>query len=266
MDPSLALNVIETSLRLAICDVLPGWQENPYAPNVEGLKRKQREEHARRDGTVGAEDLLAFTNTYDLGKIVLGNWELFKPIFDDKKRTESHLDTLEDLRNTIAHSRDLRPFEQDLLSGIAGMFRNQVTLFRSGTNQSSKHYPLIEKVTDSFGNGPADSSSFGVPDKNVRLEVGQTVTFDASANTASGKAVLWKVVPGRATTLNHVSAPVLAEGEDVRLQFTVEEEHVSEYLTIGVFVTTDSQYHRQDFNGPYDDSRIFSYAVNPPHA
>jgi len=266
MEPTLALSVIETSLRLIIQSRLPDWETNSAAPDVVTLREKQTEEARRRDGAVVSSELLDFTNTYDLTKLITSNWEAFKPVFDDKRRTETYFSVLEDFRNTIAHSRELLEFERDQLSGIAGLIRNQVAIARSSTNKSSDFYPLIEKVVDRFGNGPSAAIWSSLEREEIRLEVGDELVFTVSANPASGQEALWKLVIPQMTGVFHTDwDPVLATGDNVTLRLTLTEFHVGEDFRIHVILTTASPHHRHSLgaNG-YDDYREFSYAVNPP--
>ena len=58
------------------------------------------------------------------------------------------LKRLDNIRNAVGHSRPLLPFERDLLSGIAGQIRNQVTIYMSTQDEAGDIYPRIESVTD----------------------------------------------------------------------------------------------------------------------
>jgi len=162
MDATDALRAIETALRISIYKVLDdGWLTAPGAPDISKLEDKRVAEDKRRDGAVTSDDLLEYTETYQLTQIVLRNWESFQPVFKDKKRTEVYLGILEDVRNAVAHSRDLMAFEKELLSGIAGQLRAQVSRFRNEVDGSTAYYPLIEKVRDSLGNPGLTESEHG---------------------------------------------------------------------------------------------------------
>jgi hypothetical protein len=93
------------------------------------LRERQAEAAKRPDGAVVSIDLLDYTEIYHLTGMIERNWEKFKPAFNDKGRTLAFFGVVKDVRNSVAHSRDLLPFERDLISGIAGQLRNQgVTL------------------------------------------------------------------------------------------------------------------------------------------
>jgi hypothetical protein len=264
VEPTYALRSIETALRLVIRDVLgdEGWLAAAGSPDRAPLEQKRTEENKRRDGAAVSSNLLDYTETYQLTNLVLKNWESFKPVFSDKARTESFFGVVADVRNSVAHSRDLVPFERDLISGVAGQLRNQVSLFRSSVNQSSKYYPLIESVKDQFGlEGSRGGNPYDRP-LPIRLEVDDVITFTGSAFNARGKPVKWKVAhPARYPR----DTADVAEGDSVSFQYTVTEADVEEYFRLSVQITTDSRYHRiSGGDGVYDDQREFIYSVNPP--
>jgi hypothetical protein len=262
VEPTDALRSIETALRLVIRDVLgdEGWLAAAGSPDRAPLEQKRTEENKRRDGAAVSSNLLDYTETYQLTNLVLKNWESFKPVFSDKARTESFFGVVADVRNSVAHSRDLVPFERDLISGVAGQLRNQVSLFRSSVNQSSKYYPLIESVKDQFGlEGFRGGNPYDRP-LPIRLEVDDVITFTGSAFNARGKPVKWKVAhPARYPR----DTADVAEGDSVSFQYTVTEADVEEYFRLSVQITTDSRYHRiSGGDGVYDDQREFIYSVN----
>ncbi|MEU4769593.1 hypothetical protein AB0H12_40855 [Actinosynnema sp. NPDC023794] len=266
MEPSDALRSIETALRLAIRQIFDGdeWLAVTGAPDKEKLVERQQEEQRRRDGTVVSSDLLDYVETYHLTGLVSKNWEKFKPIFDDKGRTDAFFGIIMDVRNSVAHSRDLVTHERELISGIAGMIRNQVSLFRSKANSSAVYYPLIESVKDGFGlEGVYGHRSHGGP----RVEVGDELTFSGSAFGARGKSVRWRLLKYRSSYLVDVLEHEVPVGDQVTFSYTVVEDDVSEHFTLVVHILAESRFHRHrdDMGVPsHDDSRMFTYAVNPP--
>jgi hypothetical protein len=111
-------------------------------------------------------------------------------VFDDRQRTLAYFGVIEDVRNSIAHSRDLVPFERELISGIAGHLRNQASLYRSGMDEASRYYPRIESIRDSFGIEGArpEEDNLG---RTIRLEVGQVITFTGRAVDAKNRDIHW---------------------------------------------------------------------------
>lgn len=262
MEPSAALQSIETSLRLIVELRLPEWQSQLSQPKLDALTEKHREEHRRRDGVVASDRLLDYTDTYLLTDLILKNWELFKATFDDKRRTEAFFGVLADVRNAIAHSRDLAPFERELLSGVAGHIRNMVAMDRGKSDPSAAFYPLIERASDAFNEAGA-RTEYSVSTPLKRLNVGDVVVFELSAYEARAKSNRWTV------DAPHLDEKVLWEGSgsDVRAEIEVTDEMVHEGQQFRVRLRNDSPHHRwqgYSWQEPYDDEAFFSYAVNPP--
>ena len=196
VDPGEALHSVETSLRVLIREVMgDAWKTAPGHPDVDAAQARRAEEVRRHNGAVISADLLDFTMHYELTTMVLRNWERFKVVFDDKKRTETFFDILEDYRNAIGHSRPLLPFERDLMTGIAGQLRNQIALYRSVTDGSTVFYPLIEMVRDSYGrSGIADWLWMaGLTQPSQRVDVGDLLMFDSQATDERQRTLSWFV-------------------------------------------------------------------------
>jgi hypothetical protein len=272
MEPSDALRSIETALRLVIRDVLgpTEWLRAPGAPDEAKLQERRAEEDRRRDGAVVSNNLLDYTETYHLTGLIEENWEKFQPVFKDKTRTLAYFGVIKDVRNSVAHSRDLVPFERDLISGVAGQLRNQVSLFRSAEqNPSSRYYPLIESVKDHFGREGAKEAIATIR-RGPRLEVASVLTFTGSAFNARSNPVKWQVFGTlEGSSGIHGGEPlVAAEGDSISLDYIIAEKDVGEDFGLAVCITTNSQYHRYSGNMPFhaafDDRRYFRYAVNPP--
>jgi len=273
MEPNEALRSVEIALRLLVREVLgaSGWGSAPGAPNAEKLSERREEEQKRRDGSVAPDSLLEYTETFHLTELILKNWESFKPVFADLNRTRTFFGILEDVRNAIAHSRDLVPFERDLIAGVSGQLRNQIALYRGRPGTSTQYYPAIEAITDSFGIeaigglDSLDEYDF-VRRTGIRLEVGDVIRFKGRAFNAGSLPTQWFISWASRTDFFH-SRTVVALGDDVEFAYTVTEDDVSEKLTIMILITTESKYHRrnQEYGfGSYDDIRGFGYAVNPP--
>jgi hypothetical protein len=281
VDPEKALASIETALRLAIRHVLgrANWLQASSAPGQQELEKRQANDN-RRDGVVVSNDLLNYAYTRELTGLIEANWDQFEPVFNDKQRTLAHFGVINDVRHAIAHARDLVPFERELISGIAGQLRNQVSLYRSKiANPASGYYPLIESLTDNFGNEaflnsiPVDVNA-PVP-RPTRLDVGTELTFSGSAFNVRGKPVKWHMrleLPHmRVTALKEV-----AEGDSVTFDYVVREREVGELVVMMIYIAADSRYHLHELRLPksssegvrpnfkYDDSAEFVYAVNPP--
>jgi Swt1-like HEPN len=259
-DPATALQAVENALRLVIRDVIgDGWTTS--IADMTKLEDKRTEDKVRRDGAIVSDDLLAYTEFYQLEKIIKDNWQQFSAVFSDKKRTEVALGILEDVRNAIAHSRELLQFERELVSGYSGQLRNQVTIYRTRTSPATAHYPVIESVTDGLGQvGKISGDGWRRgPDYPPRLEVGETITFTCRGSDERGRELEW--------FLQEHSRGPFALGTSVILRWEVSTEHVGEDKTVWIRMrAVDSQFRRfhRSFEPEYDDERFFIYAVNPP--
>src|SRR5450759_2642292 len=109
MEPSEAISVVESVLRQAIRQVLGDPWSDGTGIVLSVLVDRRKEEGKRRSGVVVEEDLLAYTHLWDLEKVVLHRWGLFKPIFQDQTRFKVYMGRLEDFRNAPMHSRTLLP-------------------------------------------------------------------------------------------------------------------------------------------------------------
>ncbi len=252
MEPYEAINSIEASLRVIIYEILAdGWSEGTTI-DLERLEEKRKSEAASRKGSIVDQSLLVYTEFYQLKEIVLKKWEKFKPIFGDKKRFESYYDRAEHLRNGVMHSRELLPFERDLLSGISGEIRNLVAIYRSSMGPDSKYYPTVETITDSFGN---DWHLEGTKTISTRAQVGTTVEFVCRAWDPAARLLTWKLL---------INGQEISEatGNNVTLAWPVIESHVGENTFIYIKMYSNGKYHRFL---QWDGNFVARYAVDPPN-
>lgn len=94
---------------------------------------------------------LSYANLYDLVSIADKHWDPLAAALGKKASVLPLLRRFDNLRNTVGHSRPLLPFERDLMSGIAGQIRNQVTIFMSAQDEVGDIYPRIGSIMDQFG-------------------------------------------------------------------------------------------------------------------
>jgi len=269
VEPTQALLSIETVLRLVVREVLGDeWLQAPGAPAERGLRRSHTRDLDRRHGVQLSDDLLQYTETRELTTIIRDNWERFEPVFQQKERTFGFLQVVDDERFSVAHSRELVPFERELLSGIAGQFRQQVALWRNRDDPSTSFYPRIERLTDNYGvDGREDHYRYNIGPL-IRLEVGDVLTFRGSAFGDQQNPVLWYLSTG-SSLVNFYGQPErhpVAEGDFAEFSWTVTEDEVGENLVVNILLDTSSRWKRHMVEPKYDDIRYFSYAVNPPRS
>jgi hypothetical protein len=257
MEPTEAINGIEASLRLLIRTVLGNTWAARGVLDISMLEARREEERKRRDGAAVESDLLAYTHIYELRKIIVKNWEDFKPALVERKRFDIYMDRIEDFRNVPMHSRDLLPFERDLLSGIAGELRNIVTIYRSSKGPDMNHYPVADSLVDSFGN-EIDSDN-GVCFTGLRLQIGQVVEFHCRGWDAQSRDLTWTL---SSRTLQ--GAVDSATGDTVTLRWVVGEESVGEDSAVVIEMKSSGTYHRHGGRDGWDFTCRFRYHVDPP--
>jgi hypothetical protein len=264
IDPAAALASTESALRHIVRSVLGDvWIRELDAEKRAALESKRTAEDKKRDGVTVSTDLLDYTEFYTLTELILKQWDQgfgFKPVFDDKTRTQVFFSFVEDMRNAIAHSRELVIFERELLSGISNLLRNQVVEFRTRDEPASAHYPVVESVRD-------DSGKTGSPGPTRRLEVGQQVRFTARGIDPKGRDLQWALLGGLSIPSGWGPGIVQAFGNAVELIYEVRPTDVGEefWIRIDVSHTGPSPHHRHSgLAGKWDDSVTFAYAVNPP--
>ncbi|UWD82792.1 hypothetical protein NY057_00745 [Curtobacterium flaccumfaciens] len=270
LTPTEAIVAIERSLRqlldVALSDQFGGtWmQQLVAADKVSAWEAKRDTEHARRGKRgVGAtsQRLLDYAEFHELIALAEKQWAVIAPALGERRDTAALLRRFDQLRNTVAHSRALLPFEEDLLSGIAGEIRNRVTLWMSKATPNGEHWARIEQVTDSLGraidgtmmltHSPAVFHESVFP----TLSVGDRVEFDCEASDPFGRDLHWQlhVLPGQQVDSS--------EGEHVRLRWDVLPEHASSETSVRVELRSSSQSHR--FVLGVDGSAAYRYTVLP---
>lgn len=270
MEPAEALVAAETALREAVRILLPDWLDGVGAPDADQLIRKRDEDQRRRDGTVVSDDLLNYTELHQVANIITRNWESFKPAFDDLARTKVWLGALMDLRNSVAHGRSLVTFERDLLSGVSGQIRNQVALLRTAHEPSTAYYPVIEEVSDSFGQRFEASWSFDRPSGGapIRLNVGDRITLSMRAWDARGRDLEWDVFVdiGRAGPRYDEVPLIRLYGSTADCMLQIQRDWVSEAVTVTVRMRGPGEFHRRSHTAEpaHDDEVTMGYRVNPP--
>ncbi|WP_139169822.1 hypothetical protein [Mycolicibacterium fluoranthenivorans] len=140
----------ETALRAIIRLAVPNWMNDLNSSAVASLEAKLAEEAKRRDGIQVSQDLLDYTEIYELQTIINKHWDAVKPILDDKKRTDVYLGIIFDVRNSIGHSRPVYGAERLLLAGAAGQIRNQLARYKAHSDGPQRHYPSLDSARDSM--------------------------------------------------------------------------------------------------------------------
>ncbi len=267
MDISNALKNTETDFRDLITYLLnkkhgKNWIEHcgVTVERIQTWEEKQEVDLKR----IGYNDnrLINYSDFYDLKVIVKKHWDtLFKPIFDNYKEFEILYGILEKFRNPDAHRRELLPFQINLVIGITGKFRSQITSFFSKMETGDAYYSRIEGVQDNLGN----SWSIGQPKlitTHCILRPGSTLEFTSSAFDPLGGNLQFAYYP--VSDPNKLSD--YAWGGDNKFSFSITNEHVSKFFFVHLFVKSERDFHQMKGTtvGSVDDKVTFQYEVLPP--
>ncbi|MFI7531515.1 hypothetical protein [Nocardia salmonicida] len=279
LDPSTAVATCEDALRQLIAHIYqdahgPDWLDTVVARAVTPTRIEKWKERAEVEARVrGAKGVaavpdggLAYAEFYDLTTILekSPDWSIFEPALGKKPEIIAYLKRFNHLRNTVAHTRPLVPFEQDLLSGVAGQIRNQVTVYMSKKDPAGEHYPRIESVRDSFGHeiiGTMDLDEVaGMQMTEMILRPGDQVSFTMIGTDPQDRPLRWwlstKGVHRLETTSQH--------GQPAEITWHVTDDDVVEHAGVQIFMEcATSKYHRYY---AFDHRVYFRYIVRPPRS
>lgn len=268
MEPSLALSACETALRELMTFAYTeaygaGWVTRVAAETKRQSWQERADVEQKSRGAKGVAAVpatgLSYANFYDLVAIADKHWEPLAAALGRRAKVLPLLERMDDLRNSIGHSRPLLAFERDLMSGIAGQIRNQVTIHMSAQDDAGDIYPRIESITDSFGRRIRASVAEGeiagaVRSADITLHPGDVVTFDCVGVDPQDRELSWQI-PGQ-TPMQGPS------GSALQLSYRVTDEDVTESFTIEILMNTRySRYHRYRH---FDHRAYFKYRVRPP--
>lgn len=255
MDSLVTLNALEAALRSLVREVMgAGWRTLIKTP-IQELEARRDSDKGRR-GVVHGGDLLEYTDFVALSELILKNWEPFAAALGKKKEFEAYCNTLRPIRNSIAHSRALVPFEESLLAGIAGDLQNRIVKYRSEQSVDNLYYPDIEAVTDSLGQLFEVLPGSGIPQSTVRLNVGDVLTFRCRASDPQNRELRWTFsIP----TANYRIGE--ATGNSCEFQWGVTKLDVGESAYVRFELASSGPYHRHQ---TVDRVLQIQYAVNPP--
>jgi len=231
------------------------WEASFSAEQLTRFEAARTEDLKRRRGTAPNNDLLDYVELYHLQTHIVGAWGRYAAALKKQRTFEVYLERLLGLRNAVAHSRPLLPFETQLVGGITGEIRNLVVLHRNIENPDHELWPIIEEARDQFGTTRTFSSPFPVGQDMVQLAPGDRVTFTARGRDAGDVTLLWRC--GRNMYDDSIGT---AEGETVTFEWTVEERDIGGGTHIHIVLASDRAHHRHE---GFDASASFAYFVRP---
>lgn len=272
LEPSIALFTCENAIRRLMSTVFsetygPNWIEKVTTEKQRANwpERVEAEANTREPRGVAETDGpgLTYANFSDLLAIAKLFWADLSPALNKQADTLPLLQRFEQLRNSIAHGRLLLTFERELLSGIAGQIRNQVTLYMSTQDPVGEIYPRIESAVDCFGH---TLTGQGVPigelfDRKVTEKVlfpGDRVQFTVIGFDAHDRPLeWWFTTPASLRVTGHSTS-----GKEAELEWQVAEGDVGEAVDIDIHMRAQgSKYQR--WHG-FDHRAYFRYMVRPP--
>lgn len=149
------INEYENVLRRLIINIIGKNDNSEYKVShdrLEKWKEKRIIEHKKNKNVTYENRIIYYSDFYDLKTIIIKNWELFKPIFHDKKRFEIFFEELENYRNTISHGRNLTLSQENLLKGILLDLKTQITIFHNKNEMKEDYFIRLTKISDNLGN------------------------------------------------------------------------------------------------------------------
>ncbi|WP_157101574.1 hypothetical protein [Nocardia shimofusensis] len=266
MNPYEAVRLVELDLRQLVRVVLgSSWLEAARAGgvvDVAKLEAKVNDERGRRPATVVSTDLIEYTEFTQLQALILEErWDAFAPALGKKKHIETYLSKIAGFRNPTMHARALLPFEEHLVLGISGELRNRIAIYRNTKEQSSMYYPVVDSITDNFGN-THDGVTNAIIQTGVRMGIGETVTFTCRATDPEDRQLHWRLCNNAA---GHPDSQTdEATGNEVVLSYTFTRADVGERVPLLVTLRSSGEFHRLPGPSAWDATAMFHYAVNPP--
>lgn len=278
LEPHVALASCERSLRDLLTIALRSqlgtdWISQVFSEeDVTRLREKQTVEQKRRMGrgvVAVPANLIEYSEFTQLTRLIKRHWDALNGALGSKREITVLLDRFEALRNPVAHGRELLPFEQELLSAIAGEIRNRVTIHISGQDPVGNYFPRIELVRDSLGNS-TETAREEAPQvftlaTDTTLRPGDVVSFTCRGIDPQNRGLFWTFQTPDGT--RHSSDELYGEtyGESVEWTWQVTRAHISDHATFGVSLTSDADYHRRGA-GREDCLVVITYQVLPPLA
>lgn len=266
LEPTIAVTTLERALRQLMAreyqrEYGTDWLERVSSPEQrDKWHERVHQEIKRRPGVLAVPSIgLEYAELHEIITIAKSHWSPIGAALGKQRTMIPLLEHFERIRNTAAHSRELLPFEVDLMSGIAGEIRNKVTLHMTTRDPDDDPYPRIESVVDSYGDAVTIRSVLGEiagsSDRRTLLTPGDIVTFTCVGNDARGRDLEWwtESVGGA------LDRAVVPSGSPATLEWRVADADVAESLALHIYLAVaNSRYHRAH---SFDHRVYFKYRV-----
>lgn len=266
MTPSEAIETGENALRSIVRELLnDSWVSLIGDRALAATEDRRQQEPKQRPGALESDDLLSYVDLPILTTLILKQWPVFKPVFGNYERAKVAFNAFTVYRRRVAHSRPLLSFERDLLSGISGQIRNQVSIYRQARNPTPQYFAVIEESADFEGRTGVqpygNASCYPYP----IISAGKTYTFTASATDPRDREIEWAlhVNAWQGPSYEVGQAEFTALGKSVTMTWTPAPEDFAATVYVWLAARNLSGYHASEYG--YDDAVIWAYTFEPPY-
>ena len=229
----------ENLLRTIISNVLGSADETDFkvtAERIDKWKDKREIEKKKFDGILTETRILYYSDFYDLNVIISKNREIFKAIFDDKKRFEIFFNEIEAYRNTIAHGRQLLPYQQHILEGIVGDLKTKLVLHHNKNVNTDDYFIKLLKISDNLGNvWDSNSLRMGLMTETT-LRVGDSIELLIEAYDPKERDIMFEVKCG----------DTILTGQTNSFSFPVNKSMIGKLSIIRIKVSTEAEYNNEE--------------------
>jgi hypothetical protein len=217
-------------------------------------KRKDEEEKKHGAG-VADERIIYYADFYDLKTILKRNWNLLSPALGDWKSMEVYLSEMDKYRDSMAHSRELLPYQKHIILGISGEIRSKIVQYRGKGENSENYYPRFESARDNLGNIWIPGKDTWVK-SNIKVRPKDELQFIVTATDPFGEEIEYQM------TANSGS-PSHSEkwGTKNDFKLIIKDSDVCNLFFVNLLIRSKRKYHARK---TYDDSLYFTYTVLPP--
>ncbi|GGZ48439.1 hypothetical protein [Mesonia mobilis] len=178
--------LFENTLRQLFIKLIGSDDDSNYKvteQRINAWKEKREIERKKYKGTLIEDRIIYYSDFYDLRTIIHKNWEIFSPIFIEKKRFDIFFNEIEKFRNTLSHGRELTSSQENLMNGIVDDTRNQITIYHNKNIMKEDYFIQIISINDNFGN------SWPNINENIILRVGDIYELIIDANDPKDREI-----------------------------------------------------------------------------
>jgi hypothetical protein len=259
MDASQALADAENSLRDFIASVLvemfgSDWLETCGVTPERIAKWRERKvvEEKKQVAGVVEERLIYYADFYDLRSILKTHWNgPFSEALGEYKVFDVLLGQLENLRDPVAHRRELLPHQKSLAIGISGEIRGRIVRYRGKRDTVDDAFPRIESARDSLGNIVTAPIPLNTVITGMVLRPNDQIDYVVTASDPEDLPLEYGInVPGQEEQWQ----------KENTFSIRIDESHIRKTFVIELMIRSPRSYHAR---GKIDDKAEFYYSVIP---